>query len=72
MIARINPAGYRTKEVQMTEEPMNWVSLKPNHGEYWRLRLDHFHLDLEPISRVFTDNIPAHVAEATEAALGPE
>jgi hypothetical protein len=72
MIARISPAGYMTKEVQMTEGPMNWVSLKHNHGEYWLLRLEHFHLDLDPISRVFTGNISAHVPEATEAALGPE
>jgi len=67
MIARISLTGYTTKEVQMTEGPVNWVSLKGhNHGEYWLLKLDHFHVDLDPISKVFTGNISADVPEATE------
>lgn len=42
MVARISLAGYTTKEVQMTEGPMNWVSLKGhNHGEYWLVKLKH-------------------------------
>jgi len=33
MIARISLAGYTTKEIRMTEGPMNWVSLKGhNHA----------------------------------------
>jgi len=68
MIARISLAGYATKEVQMTEGPMNWVSLKGhNHGEYWLLKLTHFHVDLDPISKVFTGNISADIPEAAEA-----
>ena len=52
MIARISRAGYTTKEVQMTEGPTNWVSLKGyNHGEYWLLKMSHFHVDLDPINR---------------------
>jgi serine protease Do len=68
MIVRISLAGYTTKEVQMTEGPMNWVSLKGhNHGEYWLLKLDHFHVDLDPISKAFTGNISADVPQAMEA-----
>src|SRR5712691_12876832 len=38
MTARISLAGYTSKEIQMTEGPMNWVSLKGHsHGEYWLL-----------------------------------
>ena len=60
MIARISLAGYTTKEVQMTEGPTNWVSLKGhNHGEYWLLKLNHFHVDLDPISKVFTGKLMA-------------
>ncbi len=65
MAARISLAGYTTKEIQMTEGPMNWVSLKGhNHGEYWLLKLKHFHLELDPISKVFTGNIVADIPKA--------
>src|SRR5258708_24309444 len=67
MIARISLAGYATKEVQMTEGPMNWVSLKGHdHGEYWLLKLKQFHVELDPISKVFTGNISAEIAEPAE------
>jgi serine protease Do len=69
MIARISLAGYTTKEIQMTEGPTNWVSLKGhNHGEYWLLKLNHFHVDLDPISKVFTGNISADIPKTVEAA----
>jgi S1-C subfamily serine protease len=46
---------------------MNWVSLKGhNHGEYWLLKLQHFHVDLDPISKVFTGNISADIPTAGE------
>jgi serine protease Do len=68
MIARVSLAGYTTKEIQMTEGPMNWVSLKGhNHGEYWLLKLTHFHVDLDPISTAFTGNISADISEAARA-----
>lgn len=67
MIARISLAGYTTKEVQMTEGPMNWVSLKGhNHGGYWLVKMSHFHVDLDPISKVFTGNISADIREPAE------
>src|ERR1700680_4166817 len=67
MIARISLAGYTIKELQMTEGPMNWVSLKGhNHGEYWLLKMNHFHVDLDPISKVFTGNIAADIPEAVD------
>jgi serine protease Do len=67
MVARISLPGYTTKELQMTEGPMNWVSLKGhNHGEYWLLKLTHFHVDLDPISKVFTGNISADIPEPAD------
>jgi S1-C subfamily serine protease len=67
MVARISLSGYTTKELQMTEGPMNWVSLKGhNHGEYWLLKLKQFHVELEPISKVFTGTISADIAEPAE------
>ena len=65
MIARVSLSGYTSKEIQMTEGPMNWVSLKGhNHGEYWLLKLKEFHVDLDPISKVFTGNISAEIPKA--------
>jgi Trypsin-like peptidase domain/PEGA domain len=73
MAARISLAGYTTKEVQMTEGPMNWVSLKGHsHGEYWLLKLKHFHVDLDPISKVFTGNIAAEIPEDPEPTGHPD
>jgi serine protease Do len=70
MTARINLPGYTTKEIQMTEGPMNWVSLKGhNHGEYWLLKLKHFHVDLDPVSKVFTGNIVANVSDTADRNL---
>jgi serine protease Do len=67
MAARISLAGYTSKEVQMTEGPMNWVSLKGhNHGEYWLLKEKHFHVELDPISKVFTGNIVADIPKAAD------
>ena len=67
MIARISLPGYTTKELQMTEGPMNWVSLKGhNHGEYWLLKLRLFHVELDAISKVFTGNISADIPEPAE------
>ncbi|MCU1243316.1 MAG: hypothetical protein JWO71_4042 [Candidatus Acidoferrum typicum] len=77
MAARIRLAGYTTKEIQMTEGPMNWVSLKGHsHGEYWLLKLKSFHVELDPISKVFTGNITADLPKASDerrdAELAPE
>jgi serine protease Do len=67
MIARISLSGYTTKEIQMTEGPMNWISLKGhNRGEYWLLKLKLFHVELDAISKVFTGNISADIPEPAE------
>jgi S1-C subfamily serine protease len=66
MTARISLPGYAAKEIQMTEGPMNWVSLKGhNHGGYWLLKTDHFHVELQPASQLFTGGI---VESSTNAA----
>ncbi len=69
MTARISLAGYTSKEIQMTEGPMNWVSLKGHsHGEYWLLKTKHFHVDLEPVAKVFTGKIAVDVSADEETA----
>ncbi len=73
MVARVSLAGYATKEISLTEGPMNWVGLNGrNHGEYWLLKSDHFQVDLYLISQTFTGNITAEVAASAAAGLEPE
>jgi serine protease Do len=63
LVARISLAGYATKELTLTEGPMNWISLNGrSHGEYWLLKSDHFHVDLKPIGEVFTGEVAANVS----------
>jgi S1-C subfamily serine protease len=72
MVARISLAGYTTKELVLTEDPMNWVSLNGrSHGDYWLLKSDHFQVELQPISETFTGAVSANVS-GTNASLQPE
>ena len=65
LVARISLAGYATKELTLTVGPMNWVSLNGrSHGEYWLLKSDHFHVDLQPIGETFTGAITANISGA--------
>jgi S1-C subfamily serine protease len=71
MVARISLAGYTTKELTLTEGPMEWVSLNgKNHGDYWLLKSNHFEVELQPISETFTGAISANVSE-TSSSLRP-
>jgi hypothetical protein len=62
MVARIALPGYASKEFTMTDGPMNWVGLNGhNHGEYFLLKTDRFHVNLEPLGGIFTGTISEHV-----------
>lgn len=66
MVARITLAGYSTKELTLTEGPMNWVSLNGrNHGDYWLLKSGHFHVDLQQVSDIFTGEVSATLSNAS-------
>ena len=77
MYARISLVGYAAKEIQMTEGPLNWVSVKGhNKGEFWLLKTDHFHVDLIPLSKAFSGSIavdmPAGSASVTQSSSEPQ
>jgi serine protease Do len=73
MVARISLTGYVTKEIKMTDGPMNWISLNGrNRGEYWLLKSDHFEAELQPIGQVFTGGVTAKLANASSVDLQPE
>jgi hypothetical protein len=64
MVARVTLPGYASKEFTMTDGPMNWVGLNGhNHGEYFLLKTDHFHVNLEPLGGIFTGTISERVPQ---------
>jgi serine protease Do len=68
MIARVSLTGYTTREITLTDGPMSWVSLKgQNHGQYWLLKADHFHVELDSIAATFTGGVTTRLA----AEAGP-
>jgi serine protease Do len=72
VVARISLAGYTSKELKLTEGPMNWISLNGrNRGEYWLFKQDHFDVELKAISETFTGGITAKVSDSS-VALAPE
>lgn len=71
MVARISLSGYSTKELTLTEGPMEWISLNgKNRGDYWLLKSDHFNVELQPISETFTGVVSANVS-GTNSSLRP-
>jgi len=72
VVARVSLDGYATKEMTLTEGPMNWISLNGrNRGEYWLFKSDHFEIALKPISETFTGDISAKVSDSG-TTLRPE
>jgi S1-C subfamily serine protease len=73
MVARITLKGYATKELLLSDGPVNWIGLNGrNHGEYWLFKAAHFHVNLDPIPEVFTGTISARVARNTAVDFAPE
>src|SRR3989442_12507280 len=72
VVARIGLTGYASKEIKLTEGPMNWISLNGrNRGEYWLFKSGHFSVELQPVSETFTGGITARVSDSS-IALAPE
>jgi len=73
MVARISLAGFASKEIRMTDGPMNWISLNGrSRGEYWLLKSDHFEVELHAIGEVFTGGVAAKYSSAGNVDLQPE
>jgi S1-C subfamily serine protease len=73
MVARITLKGYATKELLLSDGPVNWIGLNGrNHGEYWLFKAAHFHVNLDPVPEVFSGTISARVARNTAADFAPE
>jgi S1-C subfamily serine protease len=72
LVARVSLAGYATREILLTNGPMEWIDLHGhNHGQYWLFKSHHFHADLDPIASTFTGTVAAPDS-AAPVSLRPE
>jgi S1-C subfamily serine protease len=72
LIARVSLTGYVTKEITLTEGPMNWISLNGrNHTEYWLFKTTHFHVELQSLSQTFTGGVAARLSNDSSVDLRP-
>jgi len=72
MVARVSLPGFATREVALTEGPMDWIDLHGrHHGQYWLFKADHFHVDLETIASTFTGAVAA-VRSVQPSSIAPE
>jgi S1-C subfamily serine protease len=60
LVARVSLPGFATHEIALTEGPMDWIDLHGrHHGEYWLIKSDHFHVDLDTVASTFTGTVSA-------------
>lgn len=71
MVARISLTGFATKEILLTQGPMEWISaLKhANHGPYWLIKTTQFHVILDSIAATFTGNVTARLSATLTSRL---
>lgn len=73
VVARLILSGYVTKEIQLTDGPMEWVSLNGRkQGEYWLFKSNQFEIQLEGLSQSFTGNVSAALPSGALAKLRPK
>ena len=65
LVARLSLAGYSTKEIALTEGPMEWIGVKgAKHGDYWLFKSTRFTVTLDSISATFTGKVSTRAASA--------
>ena len=73
MMARIFLEGYGTKEIQLTDGPMEWISLNGRkQGEYWLFKAKSFDVKLEALGQTFTGDISAVLSNGRTVSLRPK
>jgi serine protease Do len=70
---RLSLPGYATKEIELTEPAMRFVTLNGvDHGPYWLLKTDNFEFTLEPIAKSLTGTVSATLVGNTKIDMRPE
>src|SRR5579863_8060189 len=60
LVVRVSLPGHVSREIALTEGPMDWIDLHGrHHGQYWLFKSDHFQVDLPLASDTFTGKINA-------------
>jgi trypsin-like peptidase/PEGA domain-containing protein len=69
MAIRVSLTGYSSREMTITEGPMNWIALNgKNHGEYFLFKTDHFHVNLDPLAATFDGSISERTLQHANSA----
>jgi S1-C subfamily serine protease len=69
LVVRVSFPGHVTREIQLTDGPMDWVDLHGHHhGQYWLIKSDHFEVDLPLASESFTGTINAKLTTQPEGS----
>jgi serine protease Do len=73
MHARLTLTGYSTKELDLTYGPMDWQNLSGTiHHQYYLLKTDHFHFDLEKTAGLLTGTIQTASQGITTVSMRAE
>lgn len=73
MLCRISLQGYVPKEIEMTNGPQEWRNLYGTAlWNYWLLKTDVFHVELEKASEAFTGRVGAGSGENLSLSSRPE
>ena len=73
LIARLNLAGYATKEIPLTEGPMEWIALNGRkHGEYFLFKTNRFAVQLDSIAQTFTGEVSGIKTAAASSVARPQ
>ena len=71
LTARVSLQGYATKEIPLTDGPMEWISLSGRRqGQYWLFKAKEFEVRLDAIAETFTGEIAE--AGGSRTAAPPE
>jgi S1-C subfamily serine protease len=72
LVARLTLPGYATREIVLSEGPMEWSSLNGrNRHQYWLIKSDRFEVTFDLITATFTGDVDAR-SSAAVANLSPE
>ena len=72
MVARVSLPGFATREIALTQGPMDWIDLHGrHHGQHSLFKTDHSHVDLDTITSMFTGAVAA-VRTPEPASVAPE
>src|SRR5438270_912535 len=73
MHLRLSLSGYLSKDIDMANGPMRWMSLDGTyHGDYWILKTNNFSFALEKATQTFTGNINASLSNSAPVVMRAE